>query len=184
MFQKYSAYLSWPAFLAAVLIWLSVGLFAWTIRAEKEIRASKDFDTEFIATTQDASLRLRALARDTREERALLDQIAGADITRIVDTIEMVGRDAGVSLEIGQAFSAPSGDTPNPANTVSFFVAAEGTFSAVMRTAELLGSLPMPSLIEAMQFERVALPPASGRGVAAWQLGVRVRFLTTSDISS
>src|SRR3990167_231014 len=183
MFQKYSAYLSWPAFLAAVLIWLSVGLFAWTIRAEKQMRASKDFDTEFIATTQDASLRLRALARDTREERALLDQIAGADITRIVDTIERAGRDAGVALEIGQALSAPSGDTPNPANAVSFFVSAEGTFAAVMRAARLLASLPLPALIEEVQFERIAAAPGRG-GAAKWQLGVRIRFFTTSDISS
>lgn len=184
MHKKHSAYFPWLVLSAAVLVWLSVGIFAWTIHAEKQARMSKDFDTEYVSAAEDASLRLRALARDTREERALLDRITGADITRIVDTIEMVGRDAKVALEIGQALSAPSGDTPRPATAVSFFVSAEGTFPAVMRAAQLLGSLPVPSFIEEMQFERAAATGTSGRGAATWRLGVRVRLLTTADISS
>jgi len=184
MHKKHSAYFSWSVLSAAVLVWLSVGIFAWTIHAEKQARTSNDFDTAYVSAAEDASLRLRALARDTREERALLDGITGADITRIVDTIEIVGRDAKVALEIGQALSAPSGDTPRPANTVSFFVSAEGTFPAVMRAARLLGSLPIPSFIEEMQFERVMATGPSGRATPTWRLGVRVRFLTTADISS
>jgi len=183
MLKKYSAYLSSIALLTAVLVWFAVGLLARTVYVEKQARASNDFNTGYMSAAQDASLRLRALARDTREERALLDRIAGADITHIVDTIERAGRDAGVALEIGQALSAPSGDTPNPANAVSFFVSAEGTFAAVMRAARLLASLPLPALIEEVQFERIAAAPGRG-GAAKWQLGVRIRFFTTSDISS
>ncbi len=181
--KKHSAYFSWLALIAAILVWLFVGLFAWTIHAEKTARMSRDSDSEYISATQDASLRLRALARDTRAERALLDQLAETDVAQIVDTIESVGRDAGVVLEIGQALSAPSGDTPSPAKTVSLFVSAEGTFSTVMRAARLLASLPIPSLIQEIQFEHVA----SGGGGAAksgWRLGVRILFLTTAEISS
>lgn len=183
MLQKHSAYFSWWALIAAVLVWIFVGLFAWTIHAEKEARMSRDYDSEYVSATQDASLRLRALARDTRVERALLDQLAETDVTQIIDTIESAGRDAGVALEIGQALSAPSGDAPSPAKTVSLFVSAEGTFSAVMRATRLLASLPIPSLIEEIQFEHTA-SSGSGTTKSDWRLGIRILFLTTADISS
>src|SRR3990167_3738942 len=102
MLKKYSSYLSSIALLTAVLVWFVVGLLARAVYVEKQARASNDFNTGYISAAQDASLRLRALARDTREERALLDQIAGADITHIVDTIERAGRDAGVAPLISQ----------------------------------------------------------------------------------
>jgi hypothetical protein len=185
MFQRYSAYFSWFAVLAAAIVWLSAGLFAWTIQSEETARTLRDLDTEYVSAAQDTALRLRALARDTQEERSLLDQLAKTDIAEIIDAVEKAGRDAGVVFQIGQALSAPPAETPLPGKTVSFFVSTEGTFSAVMHAARLLTLLPIPSLIEEIQFERSAVAGGtSGRGASTWRLGMRVRFLTTAEISS
>src|SRR3989338_2586157 len=138
MLKKYSAYLSSAALLAAVLVWFAVGLLARTVYVEKQARASNDFNTGYMSAAQDASLRLRALARDTREERALLDRIARADITHIVDTIEGAGPPP---LKRAPAPPPLGEPPPTPASALFFLFRGEGPSPPVGGAARLLASL-------------------------------------------
>jgi hypothetical protein len=130
-------------------------------------------DQEHDARKQANALKLRALARETQEQRAALTALSSSDVVRMLDALDQLGADAGVDLKIGQAQVVPAAD---PLRGVAFIVNAEGSFSAVLKAASLATSLPMPSRVDQLQFER--LPGTSG-----WRLGARVRFITSENVS-
>lgn len=173
-------YLSWAAFLAAICAWGLVGLCTWTIFAAKDARIFRNADSEQTALRQASALRTHALARDTKDVRAQLEAYAYLDVLSIVDTIESVKKDARVGIDIGQALSAGENAT-SLAHTVGFIVEARGSFSAITHAAALLQSLPIPSAVDQMQFERMQDAAGSPN---LWRLTARMRVFTTADISS
>src|SRR3989344_3752427 len=185
MLRRAIPYLSWICLLAAVAAWAGAGYFAWTISARADARAERLAALEQESARHAAGLRLHALARETREARDALEGIARPGIIEMIESIEAAGRDAGISLEIGEAAFAPS-DPAARTRTLAFTVEGGGTFSKVMHAAALLESLPLPSSVDDVQLENLpAGAAASGRsGAGSWRLVIRIRFLTTADISS
>ncbi len=172
--------LSWTTLVVALCAWGLVGYSVWTIMNGKEARASANISSEQAALRQTTSLRVHALARDTKEERAALDAYANHDVLSIVNTIEQVGKDAGVEIDMGQGL-AP-GDSPTSAvHTISFIVEARGTFADVMHAATLLHSLAIPSKVEGMDFELVT---EGGGSKSFWRLTTRMEVLTIAQITS
>src|SRR3989338_8427821 len=125
-------------------------------------------------------------ALETSNARAQIEAVAGADVVSIVDTINAVGADAGVRIQIGQALSAPGTKGDTLLRTVSFIVEVEGGFASVMQAASLLQTLPIPSAVDQLDFGYV--PDISGASTsgtrAPWRLGAHMRFFTTADTSS
>lgn len=175
-------YLSWAAFLFALALWGGVGFFAWTISAEESARDARVVNVEEEAVRQSAELRIRALARETKLARTQLGEIAHKDIIEILESIEGVGRDAGIPITIGQALSASS-DPESSLRTLSFVVEAEGTFVQVTRAIALLESLPIPSGVYELQLEQLPESERAGKGRARlWRTVARIQVLTSADI--
>ncbi len=179
-----NTYFSWIALLAAILAWTAVIFFAWTISSQHEARTSSDSDSEQASVQQSVALRVHSLARETSPARAELEGLVSTDIVSIVDTIDAVGHDAGVQIQIGQALAAPSSGPGSIVHTVSFIVEAEGSFASVAHAAALLGSLPTPSAVDQLQFERAPSTEDSAKGSPHWRMSARMRFFTTADTSS
>ncbi len=122
---------------------------------------------------------LHNLAPSTADNTANLNSLLNVDVLGIASDIEDAGKASGAATVIGAASSQSvkvSGATD--LHTLEFIVTASGTFSQVMRAAQLFESLPLASTIEELDFSH------QSSGTPAWQLSARIKVLTTADISS
>ena len=186
MHNLQAAYVPWLVLAFALIAWGAVGYFAWSVSGAEAARVSRQTALAEEAAKFESDLRMHAIARETREERAALEKIARTDLLSIVEAIEMVGEDADVRVGIlqiaaGDPISAASPDVPTirPVNAV---VEAQGAFGRLVHAAALLQVLPFPSEVYQMQFERI--PPEAGGSAGGWRFVARIRVLTTADISS
>jgi hypothetical protein len=168
-------HLSLAALVLALLLWLAVGGFVWLI-SSKEIERSAAAAVRMEASVRhEQILKLHALVRETKEERGALEAFAGADTDRILDEIDVIGDAAKVTIEIGQSLASPR--TDGPLRSGSFVLTASGTFQEVIHAAALFESFPLPSVIDQLQLER-------SDAKEPWLLVIRMRILTTHDLSS
>ena len=177
---------SWVMLLAAIVLWAAVGYFAWMIYTQEFFREVQMADQEQESRRSAAAVRLHAFVRETNEERIRLDDAARVEIVEMLESIEGVGRDANVPIKIGQAVSTPSPDPRSNVRSFGFIVEAEGSFAKVVRAAALFESLPKPSFVDELQFEMLPLSASGSKKSAGnvWHLVVRIRFISTADISS
>ncbi len=174
-------YISYLTFLLAVLLWVGVFYFAWTISRAAEEHRAQIAGMERQSAEHSAALQLHALARATREERAKLEELSNADLLEILDTIEALARDTGISIQIGQAPSI-TGSESSPLRTASFTIEARGSFTQVAHVVAFLESLPIPSALDELQFERLPSPGSGKPDRSLWRGVTKMRFLTTADI--
>ncbi|MDO8521701.1 MAG: hypothetical protein Q7S08_00225 [bacterium] len=185
-----TAVFAWTAAVAAVAAWVAVFMYASWISAELDARVSQTADVQSVSERAIAAIRLHALARDTQIERAQLDNLTHSDVIGVANTIDSIGKIAGVALKIGGATPESSGQKKGANGTpalhaISFVVEASGTFSSLMHAAALLETLPSLSSVQSMEFEHVALSGDSKSSKSSsWRLTARIRMLTTADISS
>lgn len=176
--------------IAALVAWVAVFMYAAWISAQLDANRSQAKDVQSSSEREIALIRLHALARDTENLRAQLEGLTRSDVIGVADTIDSVGRIAGVKLKIGGAIPESVGQkkgTNNPTvlHAVNFAVEADGTFASLMHAAELLETLPSPSSVQSLEFNHAPLSADDGSVKStAWHLTARVRVLTTSDISS
>ena len=177
---------AWTVCILALLAWALIGFSVWSISNAKMDRISEDMSAEERVAEAEAALRLHALARNTKEERALLETFADVGIVSMVETLEKAGQDAGVALEIGQVVADTALPSASPAaptiRPIVISVRAQGTFPRLFHLVELLHLLPVPSSIEQIQFEH--LPDGVDPKKGEWQLSARIRILTIAAISS
>ncbi|OGG77853.1 hypothetical protein A3B35_02330 [Candidatus Kaiserbacteria bacterium RIFCSPLOWO2_01_FULL_54_24] len=181
-----TTYLPLITALVAIALWTGVGYLAWTIYSQEFLSAEKIADLDQESVRQAAALRLHALVRDTKEERTKLEDIARVDIIAMLESVEQIGRDVGIPIEIGQAISTSDPDSGKRVRSVGFVVEGEGSFAKVMHAAALFEALPKPSFVDDLQFEMIPASSAGAKKPAAslWHLVVRMRFISTADISS
>lgn len=156
------------------------------ISAQDSVRAEKKAGIDEKAILHSKTLRIHALARDTNTERAKLDDLARVDLTEMLESIEQVGRDAGISVEIGQAVYTPNSKFGSNVRSVLFVVEGKGSFSKVIHAVALFESLPVPSFVEEMEFEMIPEGVSGSKKSSAgvWNLVMRIRFISTAEISS
>lgn len=185
-FKLKKNYISWLALVLALFAWGFVGFLAWSISDARSVHLMQESTLEEGADELDEILRLHTLTRDTKDIRAELESLVHRDAMSIVEAIEQVGDDARVDIEIGQVLAGspePDVSSATPSiHTVGVAVEVLGSFSGVLHAAALLYSLPVPSTIDQMQFER--LPAGESSRNKEWRLVVRIQVLTTADISS
>ncbi len=168
---------------SALVAWGLVGYFAWTISEDESNRVADAREAQMITVSNAHAVRTRALALDTVEEGAKLKALLDVDVVSAAYMIEEVGKIAGVTVKLSDAqpeTTSASGDLAVKA--VGFVVTADGTFSALLRAARLLETLPIPSSVTRLDIENA--PKAAGNASSPWHMSVYIRVLTTSDISS
>lgn len=169
----------------AVAAWTGVVYFAQSIQQQESDLASAAQSQEQTSDAQTSSVRLHALAQDSAAESATLDSVLGSDVASIVSTLQATGKSAGVDVTLSGALpeSAPSADAAaSQINAIGFVVEGSGTFTALMRVAELLETLPLPSSVQQLDLQRVN--DSSGAPTTTWHLNAYLRVLTSADISS
>ncbi len=178
MKSRTSIAVSWVALAAAVLSWLCVGYFAWTISAD-EVRRTEAIQTaQQTALRHDVAVRLHALVQDTAGDRARLDALLATDVVSAVELIEGAGKAAGISAQLGNAAPESAPTVPNlSVDAVGFVVAGEGTFAELMHALQLFETLSLPSSIRRFDLEH--LPDAG----ATWTMNTSVSLLTSSTLS-
>lgn len=174
-----SLYASAAIALLALFVWGGVGYFAWTISIEAEAHRSTIAGMEQKTAENAFSLRLHALARETKNERSRLEEISRTDLAGILDGIERLSKDSGIPMEITQAPSISRMES-STMRVLSLSVEALGTFAQVARAVALLETIPIPSTVDELRFERTA--GAEGAARSSWRMIASVRFLTTADI--
>ncbi len=179
-------YISWFTLFLALSMWSTVGFLAWSVSGNHIENLSAETLLEEEAGEIEAALRLHTLARDTKDVRVELESLANKDAISIVEAIEAIGDDANVSIEIGQVLSEPPALAASPAvpalRNVGVAVEVLGSFRAVMHAAALMYSLPIPSVVEGMQLEK--LPVEERTAGKEWRLIMQVQVFTTANISS
>ncbi|MBI2610601.1 hypothetical protein HYW60_01540 [Candidatus Kaiserbacteria bacterium] len=174
-------YVSWLAFALALLLWAAVGYFAWTISAAAEEHRATIARMQEESAEHSSALRLHAIARETKEARAELEELSDADLLEILDTIEALARDTGIPIQIGQAPTIAASES-SPLRTASFTIDSQGSFTQVAHVVAFLESLPLPSALDELQFERLGSPESGKSARSLWRVVTKVRFLTTADI--
>ena len=185
MTQRTFIYLSWLALLGAIAAFCGVAFFAWIIAGERSRYAERTGSSDEALAQQTAQARLHALVSDSAQDRARLETLVGTDLLSAVNVIESVGKNSGVKLRVSGA--SPEGNATKTGQlqlyAVGFVVGADGSFSALMQTAKLLESLPLPVSIGDLDISRAPIgTDASAK--ATWHMNARIRLLTTTNISS
>jgi len=181
-----TTYVPWVVFATALLAWGFVGFFAWSLSHAEVARVAEEASVTQKTTQREAALRLHALVRDTKDARAALDSLAQTDVVSMVEALEAVGDATRAHIEIGQVLAGNFLPGASPEDTsvraITVVVEAQGTFAMIVHTAALLYSLPVPSVVDQLQLDR--LPKEADTSDGPWWLVARVRVLTTAEISS
>jgi Tfp pilus assembly protein PilO len=164
----------------ALVVWCIAVYFFLSIQDRESRYQTQAASSQLASQKQIAATQLHMLAQNTQSERDDLANLLNVDIVSVVNTIDNAGKAAGVSLKLGDA--VPESTPPqSPIRAVDFVVQAQGSFANIMRAVRLFETLPVPSLIEALDIQQV---PDSGKGGTTWQMNASIRVLTTLNVSS
>ena len=174
------AYKSWIVLGAGIGAWILVFFFIWHIEEKKQLLRSSQASVARLESERTSSLQLVSMARDTKDVRSRLDALVRVEVVSMVDTIDTVGKDAGVFIQIGQAI--PESAKNGPLRSVTFQMSAEGSFAALSRAIALFETLPIPSSVEQVRFTYTGGSDSGAKG--RWHMSARLRIMTTADIPS
>jgi len=178
-------YIAIGALILAVLAWTGAVLFYQNIGAAEVARVTDIQNSQQSSTQQGALLRMHAIAQDTTQDRAQLDQLLSTGVGSVATMLRGVGKATKVDVKLSDAISEAS---PPPApsgpqiEAVGFALQGEGSFAALMRTEQLLENLPLASVVKRFDIQRSQVP--GGVGSDVWHMSVYIIVYTTSDISS
>ena len=179
------AFVAWMAATLAILAWIGAVFFLFSIRAQHSSGVSNLSDAQSAAAEDNASLRIQALARSTKNERTALDNLTNNDFLSIANIIEAVGKDSGVEINIVSVLPATGAQKQakkSALNDVDFLVETEGTFAALIETASLFENLPLISSVQNLELERFLVSGSGKKEETRWRLSARIRVLTAHSI--
>ncbi len=171
---------AWSSVLLTVLLWGGFAFLVFQLSAERTRYASLTADVSYQEGREKTSAQLRALIRDSKTEREMLEQLSHTDVLASASTIEAAGQAAGADVVIESAVSTPlSGKQTADLQEVIVVARAEGTFPSLMQAASLFESLPFPSEVES--YELRAMRRASGARTSLWSMTTRIRIITPAN---
>lgn len=168
---------SWILLFAAIAALALAGYAAKTIQAAALARA-EEVQTEAQQLDRKAYAdRLSAIASDTADERAELEQFLRLDIVATAEEFERIGTLSGVKATVTGALPDPGKELPGGGTLrwISFLISAEGTYAALMRTVALYEDLPY-----ALEISRFDLEQNSETEID-WRLTLSVRVLVITE---
>jgi hypothetical protein len=175
--MRFSSFMAWPLLLIAVFAWSGVLYFTYAIDALEASYATTVQDEHQSSVQQQSIVRMHALVQETSDERARLDAILNIDVPAIANLLKSVGS-AGVPVKLSGALPeiAPPAAARGPeVSAVGFALEADGSFSALMHTLQLLEDLPLASTVSRVDIQRVGDP--NGK-TTSWHMNVYVKVLT------
>lgn len=167
------------------LAWTGVALFARAIGDAEAARVVDIQTNQQSSTARGALARMHAIARDTAGDRARLDQLLTVDVVKAATLLRNVGKITRVDVTLSGALpeaSPPEAPSGPQIHAVGFSVQANGTFKALMRTAQLLETLPLASSVDRLDIQRPQSP--EGKNAGEWHMNAYIRVFTTSAVSS
>jgi hypothetical protein len=172
--------------LVAIALWSATGYFVWFTMQEITDHATKIAQVNSMTAEQADTAHMHAIAVSTAPDRAKLAATFQSDLISVVNLIESTGASAHTKTVVTGA--AAEGDpTPidpqHPVHATAFTVQSDGTFTSVMRAALYFQTLPLPSSIEQMDIARSAQTSQTDTS-GQWHMNLRLRILTTSNLSS
>jgi|GEM_PF-6789215 len=178
--KKTSLYIAYIVLILAILSWVGVGYLASLIAQTSTDRVNQQQDTVRQSNQDVQAQAMHALVKDTASSRAQLDTLLNVDPASISGIINAAGKSADASIRISDALSdgALIGDGTTPSNSFGFVVSAQGTYASVVRVAQLLEILPVPSSIDGITFTRMQDTSGSPISATPWQVVIRVKVLT------
>ena len=172
--------------LLAIIAWMGVGLFAYQISLLEDARDADAHSSQQQSQQSVQASYLHGIVLNSVEQRAQLDTLTAIDPTSLAEMINTAGTSAGVSLAISNAsaenVSSVGGKTI--AQGFSFLTTSQGSFASVMYAAALLESLPIPSVVQEINFTHTEAMPGATGNKAAWQMNAQVQILSASNVSS
>ena len=154
-------------------VWGAYGWLALQTVALKggvaQMIADRDADKQKVAYTET----LRALLRDTADQRTALTNASVLPAVDVVDRIRTVGSDAGADISI-DTIGPASFDARIAKNAPALAVSmsASGSFAHLYRFVQLLETVPLPVVIDQASLDHQAIDKT------LWTLRVRVFIYT------
>jgi hypothetical protein len=185
MQKNLNALLSLVAASVAILSCVGVGYFAWSITEARTAYADKVSSAQLDAQRYAISTRTRAIINETVSEREALAKYLNVDVLSMVGLIQDAGASGGATIEVGnalpEAVGTQSASSASGVGAVGFLVTGHGSFSALMRTLQLLETLPAPASV--LRFDIKQVPSVDGAS-RSWDMNVYIRVLTTTPITA
>jgi len=157
----------------AIALWVGYVFLILALTSEREAYALLISAAEVQEQRDRAASRLRAVARDTRDDRERLEELLRTDAIQAAATIEALGKKSGTQLVIEGATSQGS-----EIATVYVTLGADGTLPALSALIRNLENLPFPSSVDAVSLE--SRPAPDKKGAERWHLTARVKIMTTA----
>ena len=183
--SRRTTFFAWIVFLSAVCAWAGVGCFAYYISSLESAHTASIQSSQKSAAEAAQVSYLHKVVSSTADERAQLDSITMVDPSALANMVNTAGTSTGVDLKISNASAGnvSSVDGKTAAQTFSFLVTSQGSFSSVMYAAALLESLPVPSSVLQYTITHSSDTAGAAKG-GGWQMNAQVQILSTSNTAS
>ena len=169
----------------ALVAWAAVGLLTYSVINQTAARASGPGPADQSVTQQIAATRAHAVVQNMAKSKAELERMTGIDLLTAINRIESAGKPVGIVLHVRDAYSESFGkQAKGPIHAIAFAVEAEGTFAGLIKTIQLLETMPMTISIEQFDFGHTPSIDGKPSSRTPWHLSIRIRLLTTSNIIS
>jgi len=163
--------------IATLLALSALGVAVWlaaTLSKENTALSELRYEYESAVQRNTYASSVRSLLRDIEDERDKLYEISSElDPVDIIKFVENVGKTAGTSVIIN---AVSPGTAPEEDPTLSSFLItlnSEGSFKQLFHLVTLLETLPFPSEIEKVRFEKLE---------RKWNMSSVVRVYTEDSI--
>lgn len=175
----------------AVVVGLGAWYGVWLMQGyvvESLAQYQSEISSRMSAQAREAAqARVRSLAAETEHKRAALAKYVVVDPIEATKMIESVGVAARVTLRVNdvspETIPLPPGSGARPLKAVGFLIEATGSFSAIMKAARLLETLPLPTAVRQLDIAQVPADQ-NAKGPPLWRLNMRIRLLTDSTLTS
>jgi hypothetical protein len=176
---------SWTFLLVATLMWAGTIYFIVVLVQMEGERARYAAEAAEANVQQGQAAQLRVLARETQQERSALEKISNIDVLSAVNLIESIGASStSVRVESAHAVKTTAKAGANQMNVVDLYARTEGSFSYVMNVIKALENIPLPAAIQQVDLSHSPIESNSKLKNDIWQLNIRLRFYTTSTLST
>jgi hypothetical protein len=176
---------SWVALVIAVLSWCGVAYFTYVLVQMQAEHSANVADAAVANMQEGQSAQLRALARETEDDRAALISATNIDLITAVNSIESLNASSTpVQVTSAQPIKSNNKSGAQPVNVVDLTVETDGQFSSVMRVVQMLETLPLATVVQEVDINRKESVTTGKNAPSAWSANVRLRFYTTAALSS
>ena len=164
----------------ALILCGAAGYLMWDISMNLATRQAANANAVSQNAQAQNAVHIEALAADSASDRATLNTLLQNDVLHIISTIQAAGKSAGTDTSIPSVTPGGLPQLPSNVTALEFIVQSQGSFAQVFNAAKLFETLPLPSQVEQLDFERQQNAIES----KTWQLTAHIRVLTSAQIPS